>query len=356
MKSKIGIITTGGTIGSLLGANSISVDPTENGVRQEINRAASTLGLQFVLTSAVNINSEELNPSHWSAIISQIDAMRNKGISRIVITHGTDTLAFTASAIAGIYGDANLRICITGSYTSPSDKTSDAGLAIAAALEAVASDKLFPGVFVAFRKDKNNKEAIILPALSLKPMDFDGLAFSASYGDIMATYRPNTGLTSNLLKKESFGAPFSDLKGLNAKNLQKAAGDVALIQLYPGIDKQAFRSISKNRQILILSPFHSGTGPSFKGSGLVDFLSNKPAELKVFLAQFPLRLIPKPYISTLAIHDAGCEIVRDLQPHTLYAWAVLARAVNMSGNNFCERLLPWLIGDDILVENQKIHA
>ena len=350
--AKVGIITTGGTIGSVLKSNSISIDPTGNKVRQEIHHYATARDLQFVVASAFNKNSEDLVPSDWAVLISEIESMRNKGIERIVITHGTDTLAYTASAIAGIYGDSGLRICITGSYTAPSEKKSDAGLAIAAALEAVSSDQLSPSVWVAFRSDRKNQGAVIIPALSVKPMDFDGLTFKSAYNKRLASYKFDLGLVPATFKEKSVSvplnqkalcAPFSELNIISPDALERAKAYVALFHLYPGIDKAALSSITENRKILILSPFHSGTGPSYRGSGLIEFLMEKPDGLEVFMAQFPLRLIPDPYISTIEIHKAGCSIVKDIQAHTLYTWALLAQSVGMTGSDFRQKLSPWLI-------------
>jgi L-asparaginase/Glu-tRNA(Gln) amidotransferase subunit D len=37
----------------------------------------------------------------------------DEGVKRIVITHGTDTLAYTAAACGLLFGNSDARICLT---------------------------------------------------------------------------------------------------------------------------------------------------------------------------------------------------------------------------------------------------
>ena len=338
MAIKIGVVTTGGTIGSILGDSAISVDPSEEGVKKEIEAVVKRRGAELELVSAFNKNSEDLDVADWHELAVAIEDLLERDIKRIVVTHGTDTLAYSAAAIAALFGKRDCRICITGSYLAPSAAKSDAALSISAAVESVASDSLQSGVFVAFRSNGKNRDAMIMPALSLKPMDFDAPAYSSAYDEVLATYSQKNGLNVQADISSHSDVPFNSSSIPTRQALSQASSKVALVQLYPSIDRKALEGISAGREILILDPYHSGTGPGHENSELLAFLKAKPDSLKVILGQFPLRFIPTPYASTVAIRNAGSYIVKDLQTPTLFAWAVIALAMGQSAHEFSQSL------------------
>src|SRR5262249_22513657 len=145
--------------------------------------------LQIEMVEVFNKNSEDLEPVDWLKLIRATKEVIGKGIRRVVITHGTDTLPYTATALGLFFSrPSETRICLTGSYLSLDDPDSDVALSLLAAFECVSTDALTPDVYVAFRGSRTNKSATIIPAFDLKPMDFDDEFFHALYRRQVAGY------------------------------------------------------------------------------------------------------------------------------------------------------------------------
>lgn len=63
-----------------------------------------------------NRDSTNINPSHWTKLILSIQEIAGTGVDAIIVTHGTDTMAYTASAVAIALGQTmKIPIVFTGS-------------------------------------------------------------------------------------------------------------------------------------------------------------------------------------------------------------------------------------------------
>jgi aspartyl-tRNA(Asn)/glutamyl-tRNA(Gln) amidotransferase subunit B len=66
------------------------------------------------------ILSEEIVPSDWAILIESVGEKLNSGNARgIVITHGTDTLSYTAPLLYWLFADAGVPIVLAASSTAP---------------------------------------------------------------------------------------------------------------------------------------------------------------------------------------------------------------------------------------------
>ncbi|MBL4583397.1 MAG: asparaginase [Pseudomonadales bacterium] len=87
MTKKIIVITTGGTIGSILKADSVSIDPTAQHISQEIEQVKNEIGLNVEVRPALNKSSESFKPTDWITVIQAINDALTAGASAIVVTH-----------------------------------------------------------------------------------------------------------------------------------------------------------------------------------------------------------------------------------------------------------------------------
>ena len=120
---KILLIATGGTIASR---------PTEGGLAPRL-RAEDILSCVPALASLckidamqlMNIDSTNMAPENWLAIAECVkdNYFRYDGF---VITHGTDTMAYTASALSYLIQNSGKPIVLTGSQKSIYDQETDA--------------------------------------------------------------------------------------------------------------------------------------------------------------------------------------------------------------------------------------
>ena len=143
-KKKILLLTTGGTIASLPGGNGL--EPRRSEVME---LALDQLRSYYDITidDVMCLDSSNITPEEWQLIARRIFADR-AGFDGIVVSHGTDTMAYTASAVTFMLPGIDLPVVFTGSQLPLADMLSDAPGNLRTAF-AMASSGV-PGVFLAF--------------------------------------------------------------------------------------------------------------------------------------------------------------------------------------------------------------
>lgn len=123
MKKRILMIGTGGTIAS---------KPTKNGLtpglssEDLISYIPQVKKVCEVTTMQVcNIDSTNVTPEHWTLLTKTIEEQYDR-YDGFVICHGTDTLAYTASALSYMIQDSRKPIVITGAQKPISMDITDA--------------------------------------------------------------------------------------------------------------------------------------------------------------------------------------------------------------------------------------
>lgn len=149
---RIKIFTTGGTIDKVYfdAKSEYAVgEPIIGAILQE-----AQAGFEYSVETLLMKDSLELTDADRALIRQTVE---REPASRVLITHGTDTMTETASALAGI---ADKTIVLTGSLNPARFRASDAIFNIGAAVAAVQT--MPPGVYIAmngrvFAADKVRK-------------------------------------------------------------------------------------------------------------------------------------------------------------------------------------------------------
>ena len=368
-KKKITVITTGGTIGSILQSDHMAVDDSTHKIAQEIEAAKQTLGFDVDVVSPINKNSEVLTPADWLTILHAIDAACQTDCDGIVVTHGTDTMAYTVAAAAAFSHLWTKKVCFTGAFLAPDLPASDTALSLLSALAFAAADtapepettagttpgttpettpgNLATGVFVAFRSDETNGEAKILNAFDLKPMGFDETVFNTVYDRVVGRYVPEVGLIdvglSDACLQPSVRNPTINSDVIPVEEAIAAAQQkIACLPLYPGLDRGTLQAVSAGKEVVVIQLYHSGTGP-FGDSypDVVAHIQESSSDTLYLLGSFPGKHIATPYGSTHALIASGGVLYRDIQPHFLYVFSLLALASGKSRSEIREMLKGW---------------
>ncbi len=140
---RILVIGTGGTIASSM---------TELGYRSQLDVAEilKIAGIDEEGIDAVdlmNVDSTLIQPEDWVTMARAIHGY-SRDYDGIVITHGTDTLAYTASMLSFMLRNINMPIVLTGSMLPASEPNSDAPRNVRVAIRF--AKESVPGVFIAF--------------------------------------------------------------------------------------------------------------------------------------------------------------------------------------------------------------
>jgi glutamyl-tRNA(Gln) amidotransferase subunit D len=212
--SKISILHTGGTIAS-------KVDYETGGViakftPSEILETYPELShLANIDTRLIrNMQSESLRFEHYNLIAREILKEVKKKVKGIIITHGTDTLHYTAAALALILDKVNIPIILVGSQRSSDRGSSDAYLNLYCATKFIAKSN-FKGVAICMHSNSSDDSCDILPSLKSRKMHTSRRdAFKPINSEVLATVSKEGKVQSFFNKKEVPGT-------MNAKFIKK---------------------------------------------------------------------------------------------------------------------------------------
>ena len=143
-KKKILLLTTGGTIASMPGGEGL--EPHRSGVME---RELDQLRTYYDITvrDVMCLDSSNMRPEEWQTIARDVFESRI-GYDGIVVSHGTDTMAYTASAVTYMLPNIDVPVVFTGSQLPLADMLSDGPDNLRTAFAMAAAGH--PGVFLAF--------------------------------------------------------------------------------------------------------------------------------------------------------------------------------------------------------------
>lgn len=140
---KILLITTGGTLSSINSNNGLV--PTD-----ATSYIVGVLNTDDVLIKSIKLmvkDSSNIGPNEWITLAKCCYENLNN-YNGIIITHGTDTMSYTASMLSFMIQNPNIPIVLTGSQLPLNHPLTDATSNLRSALEMAKSEK--KGIFIAF--------------------------------------------------------------------------------------------------------------------------------------------------------------------------------------------------------------
>ena len=222
MKPKILLITTGGTIASVAGENGLAPMGAKI-LEGEIDRLRTYYDIS--VCDLMCLDSSNIQPEEWVKIARAVYEKRN-GYDGIVITHGTDTMAYTSSVLSFMLPGIDLPVVLTGAQLSMQNPISDAFGNLRTAFLMAASGK--KGVFIAF----NRRIILGSRAVKVRAENFD--AFESVNMRYAAEVRASgLKIYEDVLPKTSG----------EAKLLDKISTNVFLIKLTPGFSPDVFDAL-----------------------------------------------------------------------------------------------------------------
>jgi len=257
MKKRILLIHTGGTIGM--------TRDSQSGVLRPDRFYASLLQVIPELSAIADVrveipfvfDSAELNFQHWQRLAAIIQA-HLPGIDGVVVTHGTDTLAYTASALSYMLHNVPVPVILTGAQKPLGELRSDARNNLVNAVELATSG--IPEVCIFFdyklmRGNRTTKNHINFFDAFISP----NYPLLAEVGINIEIYR------SNIL------AP-----GGHFHVFERFSPALAVLKLFPGCNSDYFQPGPAIRAVLVVAygagtiPLQSGDLPARIGKWLEE--------------------------------------------------------------------------------------
>ena len=157
---KIAILGTGGTIASRIDYKTGAVNPAFSAeeLYSIIPELASYANINTELIS--NIASEQMNPDDWKNIANKVIEKIKEGNQGIIISHGTDTMAYTSAALSFALANCPIPVILTGAQRSTDRPSSDASLNMISSV-IVASQKNINGIYLAMHSSIEDNEIFI---------------------------------------------------------------------------------------------------------------------------------------------------------------------------------------------------
>lgn len=116
-----------------------------------------------------NIMSEDMRFEHYKKIAQTIKREIEKGSIGIIVTHGTDTMHYTAAALSFMFEELPVPVILVGSQRSSDRPSSDAAMnLISASLFITKSD--FCGVAICMHSSTSDEKCSILPGAKTRKM------------------------------------------------------------------------------------------------------------------------------------------------------------------------------------------
>jgi len=154
---KILLISTGGTIASKIDYRTGAVTPALTA--SELNATVPELSRIANIDTEVLFSeySENLLPEHWIKIAEKLNSCARSEYRGIIVAHGTDTMQYTAAALAFSLSGFPKPVALVGSQRSSDRPSSDAALNLIAAVRFLVETDV-TGVFVVMHNTSSDDE------------------------------------------------------------------------------------------------------------------------------------------------------------------------------------------------------
>ncbi|TBV03227.1 asparaginase [Phytopseudomonas dryadis] len=237
---KLLVLYTGGTIGMQMSAAGLApASGFEARLREQQARHAQSALPNWIFRELLPpIDSANMNQGHWLAMVAAIrQAIERDGCDGVLVLHGTDTLAYSATALSFLLLGLPVPVLLTGSMLPAGSENSDA----------------WPNLFGALR-------VLAAGAPSGVHLFFNGALL---HGARVGKLRSDAFDAFQVLPRRRQGERLEALPAQIDYRQPRQPVNLALQPLFPGLRAAHLRALlDSGVQGLLLECYGSGTGPS----------------------------------------------------------------------------------------------
>ena len=275
------------------------------------------------------IDSSNVKPEFWKELVEVIEKKYSR-YDGFVVLHGTDTMAYTASALSFMLENLSKPVILTGSQLPLGAIRTDAKRNLITTIQLAASESIIPEVCIYFSNQlfRGNRSE------KYTSSKFD--AFESYNFPVLAETGVHIVLNKDVILKKP-------LKKLQVhKNFDT---NIALIKIYPGIHVEVIESIlrTKNLKALVLETFGSGNAPTDKSFIEVLHQAIKRGILLVNVSQCSGGAVEQgKYETSIHLKEIGVLSGSDITTE-----AALAKLMFLFGQNLNSRQVKKLFVTDL---------
>lgn len=246
---KILVIFTGGTIGSTVQGDYISVDSKKPyRLIEEYNKRFKN-DIEFDTVEPFSILSENSTGESLKKLIDCVNKYKQSDYDGIIITHGTDTLQYASAALSYTVGNSKIPVCIVSSNHPIEDERANGILNLHGAIKAI-EKRIGGGVFTIY-KNYNEDVKVHRASRLLGAVAFSDLVlsvFNSCYGHFDKNWE--------FIKNPEYKETDDETEPLKADNLRAVSDEIMRIEPYPGM---VYPEFLDNTKYILYGSYHSGT-------------------------------------------------------------------------------------------------
>lgn len=356
-------IFTGGTIGSFLGDNDL-ISTDKGSPYKLINfykkNYANATTINFTSSNPYTLLSENLDGDHLNLLIKEVSkVLENEELDGIIVTHGTDTLQYSAAVLGYIFNDARIPIILVSSDFVLEDKRANGLINYHVAVEFMKA-KLGKGVFVSYC----NKGGIptIHRATRLEPPVTLSADVESVKKNHYAIYLNDTFELNDQYKSDDKNLESFTKLGLEAKDiiLTNQSSEVMRIRPYVGMtypdlddyienlaqdniinEEEGHEKFSNCLEAILIESFHSGTIHVTKE---LEELTNRAKELNIPVYITGLSNSEKAYETVEEYRKLGIIPLRESSIISQYCklWLAASNGLNVREIMNCSIAEDWV--------------
>ena len=303
---KILFIFTGGTIGSTLSGGVISADSEKSYKIIDFYRKNYGIAFEYDVIEPY-IELSENNTGDEIRMLSRCVAENVcKGYDGIIVTHGTDTLQYSAAALGYTVGLSSIPVCIVSANRPIEHGKSNALDNLRGAVRFI-EDKAGKGAFVVYRND-NSEYVRVHRATRLVGVKSFSDDVSSIKGEIYGHFDNDF----KFIKNADYRELADETEPLSASGLGAVCDKVAFITPYVGMD---YPILPSTVRYVILSTYHSGTLDTKSARANEFFADMNERGIKVYAVGLSQAA---PYESTLTFQRLGIIPLYNISPISAY--------------------------------------
>ena len=303
------MLGTGGTIASEMTPEGLTPELTPEQLLRYVPAISSLCRVEC--RSLFNLDSTNITPAHWVAVARALRDNYNK-YDGFVISHGTDTMAYTAAALSYLVQGADKPIMLTGAQKPINYDSTDSKLNLTDAFVCACSGQL-AGVDIVF------SGRVILGTRARKTCSKSFAAFSSiNYPDlaILHDHRLMRYISPDVLSEPLF--------------FDKLDEKVALVKMVPGTDPEVLDFLLSRNDALIIECFGVGGLPSYNDSRLFELVEHHTSDGKFV-------------VMTTQVQNEGSDLSVYSVGHGLKRNPLVLEAYDMTTESVYAKLM-WILG------------
>ncbi len=306
---KIVLIGTGGTIASYVDYRTGAVHPALS-TSDMVNAVPEIRDIANIDARVLfSIFSENMDPAHWQELAVAVAEELNNGADAIIIPHGTDTMGYTAAALAFMLGDVPKPVILVGAQRSSDRPSSDASSNLMACVRfATKADRA--GVFVVMHDTSGDDSFAVHIGPRVRKMHTSRRDAFHSINALPAAHLDRDGK----MEVRIAGPRITKEKAIARTDMESSC---VLLQYFPGMNPALFEPIFERSKGIVIAG--SGLGHVCEGMiPLIQKASDNGAVVVLTSQCLNGATNLNVYNTGRDMLKAGAITVKDMLPETAY--------------------------------------